>query len=114
MAEKYIEYTIQSGDTLWDLSQKYDTTVDELAKLNNIENPNLIYAGATLKIPVAQTEEEKAKEDEEAKKTAEAVAKLKAAKEAAEAKAAAEAKKVEEDAKKSIFEKIADKIKGDK
>ena len=63
MAEKYIEYTIQSGDTLWDLSQKYDTTVDELAKLNNIENPNLIYAGATLKIPVAQTEEEKAKEE---------------------------------------------------
>ena len=60
MADKYIEYTIQSGDTLWDLSQKYDTTVDELAKLNNIENPNLIYAGATLKIPVAQTEEEKA------------------------------------------------------
>jgi len=109
MAEKYIEYTIQSGDTLWDLSKKYNTTVEKLAEFNNIENPNLIYAGATLKIPV------EVKEDEEAaKKTAEAVEKLKAAKAAADAKAAAEAKKAEEEANKSIFEKIADKIKGNK
>lgn len=107
MAEKYIEYTIQSGDTLWDLSQKYNTTVDALVKLNNIENPDLIYAGATLKIPVEVAEEE-------AEKTAAAVEKLKAAKAAAEAKAAEEAKEDEKEEKTGLFAKIADKIKGDK
>lgn len=43
--------TIQRGDTLWALSRKYGTTVEELAKINNIKNPDLIYAGASLKVP---------------------------------------------------------------
>ncbi|MBL8953224.1 MAG: LysM peptidoglycan-binding domain-containing protein [Myxococcaceae bacterium] len=46
-----MDYRIQSGDTLWALSRRFNTTVDALAKANNIANPNLIYAGATLKIP---------------------------------------------------------------
>lgn len=44
-------YKVKKGDTLWDLSRKYGTTVDELARLNNIKNPNLIITGQTLKIP---------------------------------------------------------------
>lgn len=49
--DKYIQYTIKSGDTLSEIAKKYNTTVNELAILNNIENPNLIYAGNTIKIP---------------------------------------------------------------
>jgi len=48
-----IPYTIQPGDTLWDLARRYNTTVAELARINNIANPDLIYAGHQLLIPQA-------------------------------------------------------------
>ena len=47
----YIRYTIQSGDTLSEIAQRYNTTVNELVRLNNIQNPNMIYANETLLIP---------------------------------------------------------------
>ncbi len=42
---------IRWGDTLSELAIKYNTTVARLVELNNIANPNLIYAGATLIVP---------------------------------------------------------------
>lgn len=47
--------TIRWGDTLSEIAIKYNTTVSELVKLNNIANPNLIYAGATLLVPAEVT-----------------------------------------------------------
>lgn len=44
------EYTIQWGDTLWAISVKAETTVKDLAKLNDIQNVDLIFAGDTLKL----------------------------------------------------------------
>ncbi|MDZ5253164.1 DUF3794 and LysM peptidoglycan-binding domain-containing protein [Clostridium sp. LIBA-8841] len=44
-------YIIQKGDTLWSLAKKYRTTIDDLVKLNNIENPDVIYAGEKIMIP---------------------------------------------------------------
>lgn len=44
-------YKIKWGDTLWDIANKYGTTVSELVSLNNIKNPDLIYVGNTLKLP---------------------------------------------------------------
>lgn len=43
-------YTIQSGDNLSVIADKFNTTVDKLIELNGIENPNLIYAGDVLRI----------------------------------------------------------------
>lgn len=43
-------YNIQKGDTLSEIAQQFGTTVEKLAADNNINNPNLIYAGATLKV----------------------------------------------------------------
>ena len=46
---------IQWGDTLSQLAIDYNTTVEELVRLNNIANPNLIYAGDTLIVPTKET-----------------------------------------------------------
>ena len=43
-------YTIKDGDTLSQIAKNNGTTVDELVRLNNIKDPNLIYSGATLKL----------------------------------------------------------------
>jgi len=43
-------YKIQSGDTLGKIASRYGTSVSKLAELNQIKNPNLIFAGKTLKI----------------------------------------------------------------
>ena len=46
------EITIKKGDTLSQIAINYNTTVQILVELNNIRNPNLIYAGNKLKVPV--------------------------------------------------------------
>ena len=44
-------YKIRSGDTLSALATRFKTSVSTLAKMNNISNPNMIYAGKSLKVP---------------------------------------------------------------
>jgi peptidoglycan hydrolase-like protein with peptidoglycan-binding domain len=44
-------HTIRSGETLSALAKRFGTTVKELAKANNITNPNKIMAGQKLTIP---------------------------------------------------------------
>ncbi len=44
-------YRIRSGDTLSGIAARYHTSVGALAQLNHIANPNLIYAGRTLRLP---------------------------------------------------------------
>lgn len=51
--QRYINITIIKGDTLSQLAITYGTTVEELVKINNIQNPNLIYAGENLKVPIS-------------------------------------------------------------
>ncbi len=43
-------YTIRPGDTLSEIAERYGTTVSALMTLNGISNPNLIYAGTTIRI----------------------------------------------------------------
>lgn len=45
-----IFYTVQPGDTLSEIAQRYGTTVQEIASINNIANPNLIFPGQVLRI----------------------------------------------------------------
>ncbi|MGH3976692.1 MAG: LysM peptidoglycan-binding domain-containing protein [Pseudonocardiaceae bacterium] len=44
-------YRIRPGDTLSEISSEKGVPVEMLAEYNHIENPNLIYAGASLLIP---------------------------------------------------------------
>lgn len=43
-------YTVKSGDNLYTIAKKYNTTVDEIKKLNYLTNNNL-YIGQVLRIP---------------------------------------------------------------
>lgn len=43
-------YTVKAGDTLSKIAKAYNTTVAKLVKLNNIDNPNLIYTGDKLRV----------------------------------------------------------------
>lgn len=45
-----IAYKIKRGDTLSEIALKFETTVNHIVMLNNIANPNLIYAGNTILI----------------------------------------------------------------
>lgn len=42
-------YVVQRGDSLWVIAQRLGTTVEQLASLNALKNPNLIYPGMILR-----------------------------------------------------------------
>ena len=52
-----IYYTVKSGDTLWQIANRYGTTINEITALNNIKNPNLIYPGQILQVLTNSTNE---------------------------------------------------------
>lgn len=45
-----VEYTVQRGDTLAQIAQRYQTTPRAIQQANNLRNPNLLRPGQTLKI----------------------------------------------------------------
>jgi LysM repeat protein len=46
-----VTYEVQPGDTLSEIAQRFDTTVEALAEANDIEDPDVIFPGDILKIP---------------------------------------------------------------
>ena len=52
-------YIVKKGDSLYQIANKYDTTVDELKKINNLKS-NLLSIGQILNLPTNQTESPKA------------------------------------------------------
>lgn len=49
-------YIVQPGDTLYSIARRFGTTVAELARLNNISDPNRIFPGQQLLLPGAPPE----------------------------------------------------------
>ncbi len=53
--EGYISYTVQSGDTLYAIARRYNTTVDEIKRLNNLTS-NTLGIGQVLTLPTKSLE----------------------------------------------------------
>ncbi|MBE6160332.1 MAG: LysM peptidoglycan-binding domain-containing protein [Lactobacillales bacterium] len=53
---EYIIYTVKSGDSLYSIARKYNTSVNEIMNLNNLTS-NLLSIGQTLKIPVEESKD---------------------------------------------------------
>ncbi len=50
-----MQITVQAGDTLSAIAQRFGTTVEELQRLNGIQDPNRDFAGQTLEVPEPAT-----------------------------------------------------------
>ena len=67
-AQKLTTYRVKKGDTLEKIAARHDTTVAELARLNNIKPKDPLWVDRKLKVPAA--EKEKGREAPAEKKTA--------------------------------------------
>jgi len=52
---QFTEYIVKNGDTLFNISQKYNVRWDSIAQINSLAEPYLLHAGLSLKIPQATT-----------------------------------------------------------
>jgi murein DD-endopeptidase MepM/ murein hydrolase activator NlpD len=50
------QYVVQPGDTLAIIARRYSLASDEVARLNRLANPNLIYVGQRLLMPVTSVD----------------------------------------------------------
>jgi|SRR3989344_1400724 len=53
--EQFSEYTVKSGDTLFNISQQYNIRWDLIAQINNLSEPYILHAGQKVKIPQGTT-----------------------------------------------------------
>ena len=51
-SQKLIYHTVQPGDTLWNIAQRYQSNMAEIKKINRITNGKLLKAGTRIKVPV--------------------------------------------------------------
>ncbi len=53
LQKKYIYYTVQQGDTLWDIANKYKgVTVEQIREWNNLKNTDRLQPGQKLRVGV--------------------------------------------------------------
>ncbi len=45
-------YIVQEGDTLYDIALRYGVDMDEIIAINGLEDPNTLYVGQELLIPL--------------------------------------------------------------
>lgn len=50
--ESFQTYTVEVGDTLQEISARVGTSVEEMVRLNDIDDPDLIFPGQVFRIPI--------------------------------------------------------------
>lgn len=58
-------YIVRSGDTLWQIAKKFNTTIDDIMQYNNIPDPDIININQVLKIPQKYENPENIQNDNE-------------------------------------------------
>lgn len=53
--DQFTSYTVKDGDTLFNISQKYNVKWDLIAQFNNLSEPYVLHKGDVVKIPQATT-----------------------------------------------------------
>lgn len=61
-------YRVKEGDTLSKIAKQFSTTVEKLAKDNNITNPNIIHIGQLITIKVENKTTTVEKDNDQVKK----------------------------------------------
>lgn len=51
IADNFILYTVEKGDTLYSIAKAHRTTMEAIERLNRLPNPALIFPGQILKLP---------------------------------------------------------------
>ena len=51
------EYTVEEGDTLYEIAERYEATVEAIMALNDLDAHSFIHPGDVLKIPINQEDE---------------------------------------------------------
>ena len=54
-SSNYLDYVVKKGDSLYSIASKYNTSVSDIMKINNL-NTSLLNIGMVLKIPVQSSE----------------------------------------------------------
>jgi LysM repeat protein/flagellar hook assembly protein FlgD len=57
-AKQTTDYIVVSGDTLWKIASKFNTTSSEIVTLNNLDPNSYLYVGQKLKVPAPASQPE--------------------------------------------------------
>ena len=57
-AANTFEYVVAEGDTLYDIAIRYDSTVEAIMNLNQLDNTSFIHPGDVLLVPISEDEGE--------------------------------------------------------
>jgi LysM repeat protein len=52
-SQRIVEYQVKAGDTLAAIAANFGSTIDAIVQENNLESPDQIFVGQTLRIPIA-------------------------------------------------------------
>lgn len=52
-------HTVQKGESLWDIAQRYRLSLEYLSQINELTKPDNLYIGQEIKIPIPESKSEK-------------------------------------------------------
>jgi LysM repeat protein len=51
-SEKFVHHTVERGESVWEIADRYGASAASVIRENEIEDPNLVWVGTRLRIPI--------------------------------------------------------------